>query len=150
MKLITVILLSLVVFTGCKKDDDDEQIVLPTAEQYITWQIGNTKGEFIVPTDTVTAARSTNFTEILAFSPSNNNSVSFSFNGAQTSGNYNSNLTMTINGETYLPSNDPIRVTVTQFGNIGDFIVGSYTGELRDDEFKRYAIRGWFKIRLRQ
>ena len=149
MKQVLVLMLAITTIVSCKKDSDEDPLVLPTAEQYLTWQIGTTKGEFLVNADTITAARTNNLTEILAHSPSNGNSVSMLFTSERTPGTYTTNFTMTINNETYLPSNEPVRVTVTQYESISGYIVGSYQGELRDDEFKRYGIRGYFKIRTR-
>ena len=149
MKRLLTIVFGLLIIAGCKKDNDEEQVVLPNAEQYVTWQVGTTKGEFIIGVDTISASRIGTLTEIIANSPTTQNFISALFSGNRAPGTYNSNMNMNINGITYQGSNEPVRVTVNQFGDTGDFITGSYSGELRDADFKRYAVKGYFKIRMR-
>lgn len=149
MKWLLTFVFGLLIIAGCKKDNDEEPIILPSAEQYVTWQIGTTKGEFIIGADTISASRFGNLTEIIANSPSTQNFISALFSGNRASGNYNSSMNMRINGVNYQESNEPVRITVNQFGDTGEFIVGSYSGELRDADYKRYAVKGYFKIRMR-
>ncbi len=149
-RLFTHLSIITLLYIGCSKSSNNQPDDLPNADQYITWNINDGKGSMTSPNDSIGSARYATDTHIIGQSTTNQNAFYIIFSGNRDAGMYNANFAdLYINQKTYTNSSDPLLVTITKYGNVGDYIIGSYSGKIKDTSTNLYPINGNFKLRTR-
>ena len=134
----------------CSKDNNNQANDLPNADQYITWNINGEKGSMTSPNDSIGSARYATDTHIIGQSTTNQNQFYIIFSGNRDAGTYPVHFAdLYINQKTYTESPDPFLVIVTKYGNVDDYIIGSYSGKIKDNSTNLYPINGNFKLKTR-
>lgn len=131
----------------CNQDNDD--LLTPTGDQYLTWNLSNQNGSVSTPPDSIGMARQGNAT--IVYGSNGNSSTNFyiSFNGSQTSGNYPSTeFLIYAGGKYYVQASAPVQISVTNYGSIDQYIIGTYNGNVKDSTTSSVlAVSGQFKIK---
>lgn len=138
--------ISLFVKAGCSKDDEIEDLPAPTADEYITWNFGANQGLLTEPSNTVSASSMFGNTFVGGGNGSGS-TCGLYFTGTGT-GTFPAQIQLQIGSKEY-GSNAPTNVTVTQFGTVGGYIQGSYSGRLKDTVTAEiFDVRGLFRAKL--
>lgn len=152
---------SLFIKAGCSKSSDDVATTpaLPNADQYITWNVNNSNGSLQSPNDSIFYQLNSGTTVFLGQTPYNATSqggVYAAFNGT-TTGSFNfSQLNIYANNHYYVPTATPVQVNVTTYGTLGQYVIGSYSGLVKDSVYGQtgtsntYSIQGNFRIKRTQ
>lgn len=146
-----VILLCIVAIgsLGCSKGSDSQTNDLPNADQYFTWNLNGSKGALLSPSDSLAAAHFAPHTEMAGESTSKQEGVTIVFGSDGTTGTFTAVYAdFTIGNKHYWAPNT-LQVKVTRYGNVGDYLVGSYSGSLPDSTSKLLPISGNFRIKRR-
>ena len=136
----------------CGKQDDDDMIVTPNADQYVTWHVNSSNGNLQVPSDSLDYYYSGNTTSVYGMTrPSMSTYFELSFNGPQQSGNYTaSNFVVMSGGRHYYSSTSPISVSVTTYGSAGQYMIGNYSGIVKDSSNSTtIPVSGTFRVKVR-
>lgn len=136
--------------TSCSKGSTAQVYDLPNTDQYISWNVNGNKGAFTSPMDSLASARYGIQTHITGASTNNQNGVYFIFSGNRANGIYEISFSdIYINQVTYSALPNSLQATVTKYGSVGDYIIGSYSGNVKDSTSKTIAISGNFKVKTR-
>ena len=136
----------------CGKRDEGDMIIPPNADQYVTWRVNNTNGSLQVPTDSLDYYFSNNSTSVYGMTrPTMSTYFQLSFDGPQQNGNYAaSNFVVMSGGRHYYSSASPISVNVTTYGGVGQYMIGNYTGTVKDSTTSNTVpVSGTFRIKVR-
>ena len=148
LTIITVVLFF--VNISCSKESDNTENELPNADQYITWNIDGNKGALTSPVDSLASARYATDTHIAGASKNNQNEIYFIFKGNRENGTYRITYSQIyINGSGFSAFSNSLQAIVKTYGNVGDYITGSYFGNVTDSTSKAMTIRGDFKLKTR-
>lgn len=133
-KIFLVLLLSplftTVFFTGCKKNAGAE---LVTSEQYIKYTINNIPYNYTNPVDTFYHGTSYSFSALAIFgenltTPINNVSLLMAYTGMAVGSNQKLMAFHPCQVNDNLSIPNPIFVNITEFGAVGQFMAGEFTG----------------------
>lgn len=142
----------LAVIIGCSKSTTPETPNLPNSNQYITWNIDDSiQGSLTSPYDSLASARYGIETNLSGFAPANKNSVLIQFDGNRSTGMYDVLYCIIwVNGKNYYSNRlDFLQVNVSKYGDFGENITGSYSGNIKDSTGVIYKINGNFKFQTR-
>jgi hypothetical protein len=140
---------ALFIYGTCNKDNDD--IVTPSGDQYLTWRIGTSSGSVSSPPDSVSMARQGNTTIFYGQNAANSANFYVSFSGTQAVGNYSaSDFLIYANGKYYVQTSAPLQINVTTYGMAGQYIIGTYSGNIKDSTASAIvAVTGQIKVKNR-
>lgn len=145
MKQLLTICLLILVFS-CSKDND---VDLPDADQYLTWEVAGKKGAFLHPADSIAAARFSSRTDMAA-TDNAASQVYLIINGAVSPGSYRATYQeFSINQTSYLYGPELVMVNIKQYDAVGGYISGSYSGTVKDSLYRSHSISGHFRMRRR-
>lgn len=127
--LLISVLFTAVIFLGCKKNTD----AVSTTEQYIKYTINGVSYSFMKPVDTFYHATTYNLMSLAIFgdnliSPSNNVSLVMANTGIAVGSNQNLIVFSPSQITDILRVTIPIFVNITEYGAVGQFIAGGFTG----------------------
>jgi hypothetical protein len=143
--LITLVLSLLIAVTACNKSDKEEDVSAPNSDQYIYWNFKGSHVALSVPSDTIVATNFTPLTTLTAYSTTNGIAISFS---SMTTGTFVSDyFQIHTNSKDYPGS---VTLNVTEYGTVGNYIVGTYSGNITDSTANQaYAVSGGFRMKRR-
>ena len=136
------------IFGVCSKEDGEFKT--PNADQYVTWKISGASGNLQVPSDTLKLDYFGGATSIFGVTPPpGTTSFSISFTGAQQAGTYAARYSYVItNGKYYVPSATRIQINVTNYGSTGQYVIGNYSGHVKDSATSAtMSVSGEFRIK---
>ena len=135
----------------CGKRDEGDMIIPPNADQYVTWRVNNNSGSLQVPVDSLDYYFSGNSTSVYGMTkPAMSTYFELSFDGPQQNGNYTaSNFVVMTGGRYYFSSGSPVAVNVTTYGTAGQYLVGNYSGTVKDSLANTFPVSGLFRIKVR-
>ena len=127
-----------------------------STQQFINFTVDGTPHNFVYPADSLDGnsySQGTTFTttNVNGYSPASNKSIYFTFNGgatgtfplsfvmAQLPGFVTDSLTMIVSS--------PINVTMTEFGSVGGFIAGNFSGTLYTNGTVAHPVVCSFRVR---
>lgn len=146
-----VVFASLFIKAGCSKGDDDLPAPPPNSDQYITWKISSHQGYIATPSDSLYLSVLNGSTVLYGGTPFSSSVQSFfyaSFNGTSTGSFPINSLDITTGGKEYVTSSNPVQVTINSFGNVGQYVMGSYSGTVKDSTANTtIPISGEFRIK---
>ncbi len=127
--LLISVLFTAVIFLGCKKNE----AAVVTTEQYIKYTINNVPYNYAVPVDTFYHGATYNLMAMAIFgenlvTPVNNVALLMAYPGMGVGSNQNlmDFSPCQVNG--HLSITNPIFVHITEFGAVGQFMAGEFTG----------------------
>ncbi|HEU4904015.1 MAG TPA: hypothetical protein VFT06_14515 [Flavisolibacter sp.] len=142
---------------GCSKSNEDiDSGEIPAADQYVTWNLNNAKGSLQSPSDSLFGYVNSGSTSIHGGTTYNAPSpiyFSAAFNGLTTGTFSLTDLNIMTNGRYYINTSTSVQVTVTTYGNAGQYLIGSYAGTVKDSTSNGqtstavYPIHGNFKVK---
>jgi len=150
MKLTRLIILVFFIslLTACKKSDDSPKT--PNADEYVTWDVGGKYDYLATPSDTFELSKSSanNYYLQASQKSTSHKHLYFSFTDT-TVGTQSSNYFSLYTSSTYyVQSSTPIQLTFSKFGARGDYVIGTYTGTVKDSSSaSTFTINGEFKVR---
>jgi len=127
----------------CQRNIGDLRVT-DDSTQYIRYTVGGITQNFLSPADSFRTVRLNSTTTVFAHPHNFTDSASwqytsFNFSGVTSPGTYvldHSSFILTKGiwpGSNFEYNDDPvINITITEFGNTGEFIAGSFTGTLRN------------------
>ena len=146
LSVLSILFVSLFLKAGCSSSDEDLEQPLPNADQYITWNFGSHKGQLTVPTDSITVDNFYGPTDVFATTRMGNNYVYASINGTA-AGTFPLQLYIFTGGK-YFNSQPSTTVSISSFGAPGGYIVGSYSGKMKDSSSTNmYDVNGAFRVK---
>lgn len=134
----------------CNKDAEDGD--RPDADQYVTWKIAGASGSLSVPTDSLDFYYNGVSTAIYGMTkPTPATSFGISFVGAQQSGTFTADyFQVYTGGKYYVPTSTPLQVSVTTYGPTGQYVIGTYSGQVKDSSSSAIIpVAGEFRIKNR-
>jgi hypothetical protein len=144
------LLLLIPVFSNgiCNRSNDDV-IAPPSGDQYVTWSIAGANGNLSSPPDSIGMVRQGNTTVIFGMNANNSTNFYAAFARAQAAGTYpSSDILIYTNGRYYVQTGTPVQVNVTNYGAQGQYITGTYSGNVKDSTAgTTVAISGQFKVK---
>ncbi len=148
---IALCLLVLLLCINCSKDSNQQNNDLPNADQYITWSINGDKGSLTSPADSLASARYASDTHLAGSSTSTQDGITIIFRGNRATGTYTATYSdFYIKQKSYSVSSNTLQVMVTKYGNVGDYIEGSYSGKFSDPaSANSLPINGNFRLKTR-
>ena len=147
---------SLFIKAGCSKSNEDIDSGIPEADQYVTWNINNAKGVLQSPADSLFGYVNSGSTSIhggTTYNAPNPIYFSAAFSGITTGTFSLTDLNILTNGRYYINTSTATQVTVTTYGSTGQYLIGSYSGSVKDSTGNGqtstavYPIRGIFKVK---
>ena len=127
-------------FNSCSKSDTQSAIILPT-DEFIKYKVNGTNYSFVMPADTVFSGNQLNnpppppTTVVFAnrIPASNVNFVNIQFERSGVTAGSTPALTFfSIAQMDFYPivvtSANPVRITITEYGNVGEYIAGNFSG----------------------
>jgi hypothetical protein len=151
-KWLLVLLAPLFINGVCTKNDDiATPVPLPTADQYVTWRFTNNNGSLSNPPDTLYSERVSNTTQVYGRNANYGSTCLIHFDGQATTGTYPAKyFDIYTNGRYYVQGTSPVQITVTNYGNVGQYLTGTYSGALKDSATSVLtSVSGEFKIKRR-
>lgn len=145
-----VLLAPLFMQNVCSKESDNEDIQLPNADQYATWKTSAINGSMTMPTDSLDFYHMGNNTAFYGMTkPARTTYFELSFDGPQQNGNYTAtSFVVVAGGKHYYPSSTPVQVNVTTYGGLGQYVVGTYSGNVLDSATSAVVpVSGAFRIK---
>lgn len=151
-----ILVASLFIKAGCSKSDEGIEPPLPTSDEYITWNVNKINGALTSPGDSLFIYQSGNTTTFLGVTPYNApNPGSFyaSTNGTSTGIFDLAYFSIFTNNRYYVSTFTQPKVTISTYGNTGEYVIGSYSGVVKDSlppnfyNATTYSIHGNFKIK---
>lgn len=141
-----VLFISLFLKAGCSSSDEDLEQPLPNTDQYITWNFGSYKGQLTVPPDSITVGNFYRPTDVFASTKTGDTYLYAGVNGAST-GNFPLELSIYTGGK-YFNSTATTSVSITTYGPTGGYIIGSYSGKMKDSTSTTvYDVNGAFRLK---
>jgi hypothetical protein len=132
----------------CNKDNDD--VEAPNSDQYVTWQISGANGNLKLPADSLDFYWMGNGTAIYGMTkPVPTTAFAIVFGGQQQTGTYAaSNFAIYSGGKYYVPTSTPLQVNVTSYGGVGQHVMGTYSGNVKDSATSAIIpVSGEFRIK---
>ena len=128
--LLLSVLFTAVIFTGCKKNTEAEVV---TSEQYIKYTINNVPYNYTAPADTFYHGINYSFTALAIFgenlvTPQNNATLLMAYPGMGVGSNQKLMEFWPYQITDYPAITIPIFVHITEFGAVGQFMAGEFTG----------------------
>jgi hypothetical protein len=136
---ITVVFISLV---SCKKNDSGEMITNP-ADEYINYTVNGTAYSYVKPADNLFADTLPEIQSFIPVSsvygnriaPANTDAVRISYNKSNAAAGSMQQLTLFATPQTeiypyFASAASPVFVTITEYGNAGEFIAGNFSALL--------------------
>lgn len=134
----------------CNKENDDVEV--PNADQYVTWKIAGANGNLKVPADSLDFNYNGFATAIYGMTkPMPSTSFAISFPSGQQSGTYTADyFQVYTGGKYYVPTSTPMQVNVTTYGANGQYVIGTYSGMVKDSSSSAIVpVGGEFRIKRR-
>ena len=143
-----LMLVAVLFIIGCKKDKDE----MPSNTSHFSWNINGVTGKLAEPGDLFFFERDNGSTTI---SGSNiqqpYNSFNLSFDAPEAAGEYSlESFNVFFNGKNYNEGSMPLKVNITKYGAVNDFLIGTFSGMVKDINDNEYNISGDFKIKRNQ
>ena len=150
LKMIGLMLVSPFFMAGfCSKSDVPANI--PTdATQFFSWNIMGVAGQVSSPKDSLTMTSSNNQTTFSGKTIGSSVTANYRLSFPSTAiGTYSaSDCQIYVSGRYFVSTSNPISITISQYGPAGSYIIGTYTGEIKDSTSgKIYSATGDFKIK---
>jgi hypothetical protein len=144
---IASLVMSLLLLTACTGETEPVDPTL--AEQYFTFTMSGQTGASMAPADSIGAIRKGDTTILFGVNPSASVRVMASFHGGDTTGAYRIDSMMIYRNNKYIVSTqNPVLANITSFGAPGQYIIGSYSGTLKDSSgTQTYPVTGVFKLK---
>ena len=146
------IFLFVLLFQSCKKDSGNDND-LPQTDEYVTWKIDTIDVKLTSPNMLATFFwdRPSNSTMLGGYYNVTKQNLVFVFAGNKVAGTYYADpRTFLVNNDSlnyFGIDNKPAKIIVSKYGATGDFIMGSFSGSVRDFRGADHWISGYFKIR---
>lgn len=134
----------------CNKSNTD--VPAPTSDEYATWSIAGGNGSFSVPADSITLYRFGSTTSVYGMTRTNASTYfEISFEGPQQSGNYPAtSFQVLAGGKYYVPTATPVQVNVSTYGATGGYVIGTYSGPVKDSATAATVnVSGSFRVKNR-
>lgn len=146
--LLCILFISLFIKAGCSASEDDLEPPTPNTDQYITWNFASIKGQLTAPPDSILVGNfyTPSTTDIFASSRTGNTYAYAAING-NTTGTFPLYLSIFTGGK-YYNSTAPSSVTISTYGSSGGYIIGTYTGKIKDSTSPAvYDMSGMFRVK---
>jgi len=149
VKLVAFVIFSVFFYNGSCNKDAEDIVVVPTGDEFITWQIPGHSGSLSLPLDVINIF--TPPSGITIFSGSNTGSTKkfyASFVSNQNPGVFATTYcNIYVDGKYYVQTSTPIQLNITTYGTAGGNIIGTYSGTLKDStSSSMYSVSGQFKL----
>jgi hypothetical protein len=133
----------LIIAAACSKDNDNP------GDEYVTWNMSANNGGLSNPPDSLTMYRWSNETSVYGMSQSGDTYFELTFPGAQAAGTYTaSSFLVRVNGNYYVPATTPVQVNVITYGTSGQYLIGTYSGTIKDSATSSNAVvTGTFRVK---
>ena len=134
----------------CNKENVD--VPPPNADQYVTWKINGASGNLQSPVDSLSFYGMGNSTAIYgSTNPVPTTAFAIAFVGSQQSGTYSADYIYLLSGGKYYVSTAiPLQVSVTTYGTAGQYVIGTYSGNVKDSTTSAIIpVSGEFRIKNR-
>ena len=120
-----------------------------SSSQFINYTVAGATYAYAPPTDSVSAYFSNNATWINGSTSSNNsfNGINFAFKSTTTGTVPLSSLSLSVPGLDSAMMQNPISVIITEYGTRGQYIAGSFSGNVRNMANTSFPIQCSFRIR---
>jgi hypothetical protein len=143
-----LLLLSPIFIQGvCSKEDAPS----PSAsDQFVTWTINGIQGRLATPVDSISQFIQGNATYVYGMTkPTPITAFGVAFEGIGP-GTYPARYYgVFVGGKYYVPSTTPVQVVVTAYGSSGQFIEGTYSGNVRDSLTSAVLpVSGSFRVKV--
>ena len=144
--------LFVLLFQSCKKDSVNDN-GLPQTEEYVIWKIDTFDVKLTSPNMVASFNRDNTLssTKLGGYYNVTKQNLEFEFPGNRLSGTYYpfSNSFLVDNDALiyFGIDDDPVKIIVSKYGDTGDFIIGSFSGYVKDLLGDKHWISGNFKIR---
>lgn len=134
-------LATIVIAASCSKDNNP-------ADQYVTWNMNANNGGLSAPTDSLTTYMWSNATSVYGMSQSGDTYFELTF-PAQAAGTYAaSSFLVKVNNNYYVPAATPVQITVSNYGASGQYLIGTYSGTVKDSTTSaNLAVTGTFRVK---
>ena len=150
LKLALFLLISPFFMAGFCSKDDLPAAVIENNEQYFTYSINGVDGSVSTPKDSLGMTTSNNFTKFQGFTKTSTLTANYrmSFAGSAV-GDFQANeCVIYVSGRYFVITPSPINIKISNFGGLGSFVTGTYSGPIKDSTSgKVYNANGQFKIK---
>lgn len=150
LKLALFLLISPFFMAGFCSKEDKLTPVIENNEQYFTYSINGVDGSVSTPKDSLGMTTSNNFTKFQGFTKTSTLTANYrmSFAGSAV-GDFQANeCVIYVSGRYFVITPSPINIKISNFGGLGSFVTGTYSGPIKDSTSgKVYNANGQFKIK---
>lgn len=150
LKLVLLLLISPFFMAGFCSKEDKLTPVMENNEQYFTYSINGVDGSVSTPKDSLGMSTANNFTKFQGLSKTATLTANYkmSFTGSSV-GDFQANeCVIYVSGRYFVTTAAPINIKISNYGGLGSFVTGSYSGQIKDSTSgKVYNANGQFKIK---
>lgn len=150
LKLVLLLLISPFFMAGFCSKEDKLTPVMENNEQYFTYSINGVDGSVSTPKDSLGMSTANNFTKFQGLSKTATLTANYkmSFTGSSV-GDFQANeCVIYVSGRYFVSTAAPINIKISNYGGLGSFVTGSYSGQIKDSTSgKVYNANGQFKIK---
>jgi hypothetical protein len=140
-------LVSPLIYLSCTQEDTPS----PNAtEQFVSWTINGVQGRLSTPVDSISQFVQGSSTYIYGLTkPNPITAFGVAFEGIKT-GTYPARYYgVFVGGKYFVPSTVPVQVVVTSYGTAGQFIEGTYSGNVKDSvSAVVFPVSGSFRVKV--
>ncbi len=140
-----LLLFSPLFYLACTKEDTPS----PVTEQFVSWTINGVQGRLATPIDSISQFVQGNSTYIYGLTkPTPITAFGVAFEGVKP-GTYPARYYgVFVGGKYYVPTTTPVQVNVTSYGAAGQFIEGTYSGNVKDSVTSVvFPVSGSFRVK---
>lgn len=139
-------LFSPLLYLACTQEDNPSPDV---TEQFVSWTINGVQGRLATPVDSISQFVQGNSTYIYGLTkPTPITAFGVAFEGVRP-GTYPARYYgVFVGGKYYVPTTTPVQVVVTAYGAAGQFIEGTYSGNVKDSVTAVvFPVSGSFRVK---
>jgi hypothetical protein len=150
LKFSLFLLISPFFMAGFCSKDDKLTTAIENNEQYFTYSINGVDGSVSTPKDSLGMTTSNNFTKFQGFTKTSTLTANYrmSFTGSSVGDFQAKECVIYVSGRYFVITPTPINIKISNFGGLGSFVTGSYSGPIKDSTTGNvYNANGQFKIK---
>jgi len=150
LKLVLLLLISPFFMAGFCSKEDKLTPVMENNEQYFTYSINGVDGSVSTPKDSLGMSTANNFTKFQGFTKTATLTANYkmSFTGSSVGDFQAKECVIYVSGRYFVITPSPINIKISNFGGLGSFVTGTYSGPIKDSTSgKVYNANGQFKIK---
>jgi hypothetical protein len=133
----------------CSKEDKLTP-VMENNEQYFTYSINGVDGSVSTPKDSLGMSTTNNLTKFQGFTKTSTLTANYrmSFTASSTGDFQAKECVIYVSGRYFVITATPINIKISNYGGLGSFVTGSYSGQIKDSTSEKvYNTNGQFKIK---